>query len=92
MRHNHPSIGLHLAGCREGTACGHALEAHSGSAFRHGLRLGLHCNYCCASLTAILLAVGVMDVRSMILITGAITAERAEPKRAERWIVSSAAL
>jgi predicted metal-binding membrane protein len=69
----------HLAGCREGTACGHALEAHSGSAFRHGLRLGLHCSYCCASLTAILLAVGVMDLRSMILITGAITAERLAP-------------
>ncbi len=69
----------HLAGCREGTRCGHALEPHSGSAFRHGLRLGLHCSYCCASLTAILLVVGVMDLRSMILITGAITAERLAP-------------
>jgi predicted metal-binding membrane protein len=69
----------HLAGCREGTACGHALEAHAGSAFRHGLSLGLHCCYCCASLTAILLVVGVMDLRSMILVTGAITAERLAP-------------
>lgn len=69
----------HLDGCREGTACRHVMEAHSGSAFRHGLRLGLHCSYCCASLTAILLAVGVMDLRSMILITGAITAERLAP-------------
>jgi len=42
-------------------------------------RLGLHCSYCCASLTAILLAVGVMDLRSMILITGATTAERLAP-------------
>jgi predicted metal-binding membrane protein len=68
----------HLAGCREGTVCGHALEAHS-DAFRHGLRLGRHCSYCCASLTAIFLAVGVMDLRSMILVTGAITAERLAP-------------
>jgi predicted metal-binding membrane protein len=69
----------HLAGCREGTACGHAVEAHYGSAFRHGLSLGLHCSYCCASLTAILIALGVMDLRSMILVTGAITAERLAP-------------
>jgi predicted metal-binding membrane protein len=69
----------HLADCREGTRCHHALEPHSGSAFRHGVRLGLHCSYCCASLTAILLAVGVMDLRSMILITGAITVERLAP-------------
>ena len=77
----------YLAGCREGTACSHALEAHSG-AFGHGLRLGLHCSYCCASLTAILLAIGVMDLRSMILVTGAITAERLAPtgQRVERAI------
>jgi predicted metal-binding membrane protein len=43
------------------------------------LSLGLHCSYCCASLTAILLVVGVMDLRSMILVTGAITAERLAP-------------
>ena len=69
----------HLADCREGTRCGHTLEPHFGSAFRHGLKLGLHCSYCCASLTAILLVVGVMDLRSMILVTGAITAERLAP-------------
>lgn len=65
--------------CREGPACSHVLETHSGSAFRHGLSLGLHCSYCCASLTAILVVVGVMDLRSMILVTGAITAERLAP-------------
>lgn len=69
----------HLDCCREGDACGHALESRSGSALRHGLRLGLHCSYCCASLTAILLAVGVMDLRAMVLVTGAITAERLAP-------------
>lgn len=69
----------HLTGCREDTACDHALEEHSASAFRHGLRLGRHCAYCCAGLMAILLAVGVMDLRAMILVTGAITAERLAP-------------
>lgn len=65
--------------CREGPACSHIQGTRSGSAFRHGLSLGLHCSYCCASLTAILLVVGVMDLRSMILVTGAITAERLAP-------------
>lgn len=69
----------HLACCREGEACGHSLETDSSSAFRHGLRLGLHCSYCCAGMTAILLAMGVMDLRTMILVTGAITAERLAP-------------
>lgn len=69
----------HLAGCREDTARDHATKGHSASAFRHGLRLGVHCAYCCAGLTAILLAVGVMDLRAMILVTGAITAERLAP-------------
>jgi predicted metal-binding membrane protein len=78
----------HLDGCREGIACGHALGANFGSAFRHGLGLGLHCSYCCASLTAILIAVGVMDLRWMIVVTGAITAERLAPagRRVERAI------
>jgi len=65
--------------CREGPACSHVLGTHSGGAFRHGLSLGLQCSYCCAGLTAILLAIGVMDLRSMILVTGAITAERLAP-------------
>jgi predicted metal-binding membrane protein len=29
-----------------------------GTAWRHGLRLGLHCSYCCANLMAILLVIG----------------------------------
>jgi predicted metal-binding membrane protein len=65
--------------CQEGPACSHVIGTHPGGAFRHGLNLGVHCSYCCASLTAILLAVGVMDLRPMILITGAITAERLAP-------------
>jgi predicted metal-binding membrane protein len=66
----------HLDCCRE------PLE---GSGFRHGLRLGVHCVYCCAGLTAALLAIGVMDLRAMIVVTVAITVERVLPETA-RWI------
>ena len=83
----------HLAGCRKDTTCGYAFEAHSGSTFRHGLRLGLHCTCCCAGLMAILLTVGVMDLRAMILVTGAITVERLAPsgKHVARAIGGAAA-
>src|SRR5205823_5958009 len=39
----------HLACCRE--APGPALPAGAGTAWRYGLRLGLHCSCCCAGLT-----------------------------------------
>jgi predicted metal-binding membrane protein len=51
----------------------------AGAAWRHGLRLGLDCSTCCAGLTAILLAVGVMDLRAMAVVTAAITVERLAP-------------
>jgi predicted metal-binding membrane protein len=50
-----------------------------GTAWRYGLRLGLHCTYCCAGLTAILLVMGVMDLRAMALVAAAITLERLAP-------------
>lgn len=68
----------HLACCREATGC-HGLHAHSSGALRHGLELGLQCAYCCVGLTAILAAAGVMDLRLMIIVAGAITAERLAP-------------
>jgi predicted metal-binding membrane protein len=68
----------HLACCRETPACC-PTWADAGSALRYGLRLGLHCSYCCASLTAVLLVVGVMDLRAMAVITAAITVERLAP-------------
>lgn len=54
------------------------MDAHGDArrAWRHGLHHGLHCVRCCAGLTLILLAWGMMDVRAMALITVAITAER----------------
>jgi predicted metal-binding membrane protein len=68
-----------LACCREAPGRGRALPADSGTAWRLGLRLGLHCSYCCAPPMAILLVVGVMDLRAMALVAAAITAERLAP-------------
>ncbi len=69
----------HLACCREAPGPGVALRADAGTAWRHGLRLGLHCSTCCAGLTAILLVIGVMDLRAMAVVAAAITAERLAP-------------
>ena len=72
----------HLACCRAtpGRGCMlQALPADARTAWRHGLRLGLHCSTCCAGLTAILLAMGVMDLRVMVAVTAAITVERLAP-------------
>jgi predicted metal-binding membrane protein len=54
-------------------------EIHSISAWRHGLRLGLHCGQCCLGLMAIPLAIGMMDLHLMALVSAAITAERLAP-------------
>jgi predicted metal-binding membrane protein len=69
----------HLASCREPSPSGCTLSSDPGAAWRHGLRFGLHCGYCCANLTAILLAIGVMDLRAMTVVAAAITAERLAP-------------
>ena len=69
----------HLACCREAPGRGRTLPADAGTAWRHGLRLGVHCSYGCAGLTAILLVIGVMDLRTMAVVTAAITAERLAP-------------
>jgi predicted metal-binding membrane protein len=78
----------HLACYREGPGRGRRLPADAGTAWRHGLRLGLHCSYCCAGLMAILLVIGVMDLRMMAVVTAAITVERIAPAgdRVERAI------
>ena len=79
----------HLACCRESSAFDRGyprelrrdrtLPADAGTAWRHGMRLGLHCSCCSAGLTAILLVMGVMDLRVMAVVTTAITAERLAP-------------
>ena len=68
-----------LACCRAAPGRGRTLPADAGTAWRYGLRLGLHCSSCCAALTAILLVVGVMDLRVMTVVTAATTLERLAP-------------
>jgi predicted metal-binding membrane protein len=69
----------YLARCREAPGRGRTLPADAGTAWRHGLRLGLHCSRCCVGLMAILLVIGVMDFRAMAVVTAAITVERLAP-------------
>ena len=68
-----------LACCREIPGRNRMLAADAGTAWRHGVRLGLRCGQCCANLMAILLAVGVMDLRAMAVVTAAIAVERLAP-------------
>jgi len=70
----------HLGRCRDARACGAAPSRDARSAWRHGLRLGLHCGLCCSGLIVALLVAGVMDLRLMALLTAAITAERLLPR------------
>jgi predicted metal-binding membrane protein len=69
----------HLACCRRAPERGRTLPADAATAWRHGVRLGLHCSYCCAGLTAMLLVIGAMDLRAMALVTVANTLERLAP-------------
>jgi predicted metal-binding membrane protein len=69
----------HLACCREAPGAGRALPADARTAFRHGLRLGVHCSSCCAGLMAVLLVIGVMDLRAMLVVAAAIAVERLAP-------------
>jgi len=62
-----------------GPGRGRTLAVDAGTAWRHGLRLGLHCSQCCAGLIAILLVIGVMDLRAMAVVAAAITVERLAP-------------
>lgn len=68
-----------LAHCRGIPECGCRSVANPASAWRHGLRIGLQCSYCCAGFTAVLLAIGVMDLRAMAVVTVAISLERLAP-------------
>ena len=68
----------HLARCPEAPGPGRTLPAY-GTAWRHGLRLGLHCTRCNVGLMAILLVIGVMDLRAMAVVAAAITVERLAP-------------
>lgn len=69
----------HLACCRGTPERGQELRADERTAWRQGVSFGMHCGLSCANLTAILLVVGIMDLRIMIAVTAAITAERLAP-------------
>ena len=69
----------HLACCREAPEGGRTLPADARTAWRHGISLGLHCSLCCAGPMAILLVMGVMDLRAMAVVAAAITVERLAP-------------
>jgi predicted metal-binding membrane protein len=69
----------HLGAWRNTPACAPTLSVDGGTAWRHGLRLGQHCVYCCAGPTAVLLGLGVMDLRAMAVVTAAVGAERLAP-------------
>jgi predicted metal-binding membrane protein len=69
----------HLACCRIEQRCCHGFSADVGTAWRYGVRLGIHCVHCCAGLTIVLLIMGVMDLRAMAVVTAAVTAERLAP-------------
>jgi predicted metal-binding membrane protein len=78
----------HLACCRRVAAHGGVMAPRGAAAWRAGVRLALHCCLSCAGPMAVLLAVGVMDLRAMAVATAAITAERvaADGVRAARVI------
>jgi predicted metal-binding membrane protein len=66
----------YLACCRIASTRDIAAKGGVRAALDRGVRLGLHCCGCCAGFTAALLAVGVMDLRTMALASAAIAAER----------------
>jgi predicted metal-binding membrane protein len=62
--------------CRKTPGRDRVSRADVGTAWRYGVRLALHCSYCCAGQTAILLVIGVMDLRVMYVVTAANSVER----------------
>src|SRR5690242_2266940 len=68
-----------LACCRQALGCGRTVRGDTDAAWRNGVRLGLDCVRCCGNLMAILIVVGIMDVRAMVVVGAAITAERLAP-------------
>lgn len=83
----------HLACCQNMPYPGQVLAAHAGTAWRHGLRLGLHCSCCSAAAMMVLLVFGVMDLRVMAIVAMAITAQRfATSARHAIWAIGAATI
>ncbi|MEP6990607.1 MAG: DUF2182 domain-containing protein [bacterium] len=66
----------HLGSLHSCSPHGAALPGGLRAAWRLGVRLGVHCLSCCAGSTAVLLVLGVSDVRAMSVISVSIVAER----------------
>ena len=62
------------------TAAAPALPRSAAAAWSDGLRLGACCVRSCAGPTLALLALGAMDLRVMLLVGAAVTAERLAPR------------
>lgn len=71
-----------LACCSDAAARGGALAAGIGTAWRHGLRLGVQCVRACGGLMLIPFVTGIMDGWMMALVACAIAAERLAPSGA----------
>jgi predicted metal-binding membrane protein len=69
----------HLACCRTTAVRTRPLPDDDSTAWRYGMRLGVHCAQCCAGLIAILLVIGVMNLGAMAIVAAAITVERVMP-------------
>ncbi len=69
----------HLECCRGALTSGRSLPADARGAWKHGLRLGTHCAWCCCGFMLALLVSGVMDLNVMALVAAAITVERLAP-------------
>ncbi|HEY4219040.1 MAG TPA: DUF2182 domain-containing protein [Gemmatimonadaceae bacterium] len=80
----------HLLYCVRVCAPAHSATANVRTAWRDGLRLGVHCGLSCAAPMVVLFVAGLMDARAMLVITAAITAERVVPNGAHVARVSGA--
>jgi predicted metal-binding membrane protein len=67
-----------LEGCRHAEG-GRVAGPGAKGAILHGLGFGLRCSLSCANLTAILVALGAMDLPAMVFVTALITVERLGP-------------
>ena len=70
----------HLECWRAARGDGRTMATDAPTAWRHGVRLGIHCITCSLGPTAVLLVMGVMDVGAMAVIGAAITVERVAPR------------
>ena len=68
-----------LALWREASGCGCAPMPGGLGAWRQGLRLGVRCSLCCASLMLVLLAIGMTNLVAMAAVALAVSAERLAP-------------